>query len=132
MSAWVIGCRSESCHIDAESLVETRLSGWPHINSQILVAGAGWPSPVDRQLPVAGPAGELRSPQIAPGDLVAGQLAGLNAHFVRVVSRRIRDAVRRRRSAEPAFYAEPYPDRDSENEKAGPKGPALFILVAGA
>ena len=36
--------------------------------------GRNSPSLVDRQHPVAGPAGELRSSQIAPGDLVAAKL----------------------------------------------------------
>ena len=35
-------------------------------------------------------------------------------------------------ASEAALYAETNPDRDSENEKAGPMGPALFLLVAGA
>jgi hypothetical protein len=40
--------------------------------------------------------------------------------------------MRRHRSAEPAFYAEPNPGPDSENKK-GPRKEGLFLfLVAGA
>jgi hypothetical protein len=63
--------------------------------------------------------------------LVAG--VGLTVHFVRVVSRRICDAKRRRRSAEPASLQV---QRSSQHPKM--KRPALFegrpffILLAGA
>jgi hypothetical protein len=99
-----------------------------------VVAGAGWPSPVDRQRPVAGPMGELRSSQIAPGDLIGAQLVSarlfrccasgrLGLTYSEVLQMRQQSL----KTAD-ADLAGSNPASIAKMKKPVPLGPALFIF----